>query len=587
MKRVKNFLNKKIVISIVIISLVAGGFLIKNILDTSAKSEQKYSENKVVKGNIEVLISGSGAVTSSTKKDITSKVTSTVSSIYFKEGDSVKAGDMLVELDGRDINLSVNKTKLNIEKAKSSLQDLQNNLRDLNVKSPISGYISDIKAVVGDNVNNGTEIGTITDTNNLKLNARFNESQINKISLGSGAKVYLQDYMDIVSGTVAYISDSPVIISGGGKAYDVEINIKNPGTLKAGLIGSASIDSMSSIDSGTIEYVNQIKVRSNVSGSIEKLSVRENQKINVGDSIISLENDDINSQIKSAQIELEDLKMQLESQLEQQSDHKIYSPQDGTIIEMTAEVDDEAKPSETLLSVSNPKVMEFQIDVDELDIDKVKETANVNVSIDALPNKTFSGKVAKINSVGDSESGVTTFGVVISIYNPEGIKEGMNATGDIIIENKEDVLMLPVSVVQKMGNRSFVYVKKDVNTPQKNTSDSRNINTNTSSEKGSIAQDNNHSTTQNNKRAQAMNKLDPNVMMKPVEVGINNDSHIEIVSGLSEGDIVLLPIVSSSSSSTKTTTQSGFPLGGGVITGGNGSQRSSSQRNGGGDFGQK
>lgn len=52
-------------------------------------------------------------------------------------------------------------------------------------------------------------------------------------------------------------------------------------------------------------------------------------------------------------------------------------------------------------------------------------------------------------------------------------------------------------------------------------------------------------------------------VLRPVEVGINNDSYIEIVSGLNEGDIVVLPPLSTGSTSTQTTSQQGFNIMGG------------------------
>lgn len=52
-------------------------------------------------------------------------------------------------------------------------------------------------------------------------------------------------------------------------------------------------------------------------------------------------------------------------------------------------------------------------------------------------------------------------------------------------------------------------------------------------------------------------------VLRPVEVGINNDSYIEIVSGLNEGDIVVLPPLSTGSTSTQTQTQQGFNIMGG------------------------
>jgi HlyD family secretion protein len=222
--------------------------------------------------------------------------------------------------------------------------------------------------------------------------------------------------------------------------------------------------------------------------------------------------------------------------------------------------------------------MEFDISVDELDIAKIEVGMSANVTLDALTGKNFDGVVSKISGTGTSSNGVTTYPVTVVIKNPSGIKEGMNANAEIKIQHKDNVLTLPINAVQKMGSRYFVFVK---NADGTNSSQSTNQWSGKRNNKGTVndsenqqngqRQNNSSQNKNSNSRQQNMLKLlGPGVSMKSIQVGINNDNDIEIVSGLNEGDKVEVPVVTTTS--TIQQQSGGFPFGGGGNFNGSGNR---------------
>lgn len=553
LRKVISFIKRKYLILILIVVVIAiGSGVFAYVKSKSSAKSTGYTEYTVRKGNIEVTISGTGSVTSSTKQTISSNVAGTIKAVYFSEGDTVKQGDLLLQLDDSTAASQVTRTSLSIEQSKRDLETAYENVSNLSVKSTINGQVSSITLSEGDSVNKGQEICTVTDTSHLKVIVPFNGSQIKNFYVGQEATVYLQDYMDSTKGTISYISSAGKVVSGGGSTYDVELCFNNPGALKSGTKASAEIDGVMSIDSGNISYSQSTKIRSQVSGTVGKIKIRDSQNVAKGEELVLLENEDLNSQILSCQIKLQDYYAQLESQAKQRDEYKIFANFDGTIVQQELKVGDVIKANDELAIISNPDAMEFEITVDELDIAKMKIGLEANVTLDALTGKTFKGVVSKVAQVGTTSSGVTTYPVTVLITNPENIKEGMNANASIIVEHADNALTLPIAAVQKMQGRSFVYA---VGTSNQSTQTAQNTQ----------QQGNSKSTgagANGSRNSQALANLQKLVgktlTMKTVTTGINNDNFIEIVSGLNEGDKVY--VVTKTSTTTSSSSQSGFGM---------------------------
>ncbi|MGE5329320.1 MAG: efflux RND transporter periplasmic adaptor subunit [Deltaproteobacteria bacterium] len=560
--------KKKIIIGIIV--LLIGALTYNFFFRGKSKAASNFAQFKVVKKDIAVTISGGGTVASSYRQEISSKVDGTVTKLNFKEGDKVKKGDLMIELDNQDIVKEVERTRLSIKQAQSDLESAQKNISDLSEKAPIKGQVINFTVKKGDQINKGAEICTINDNTQLLAVLPFTSNQAKKLSAGQKAEVYLQDYMQAVEGKVTYVDKLGRAVEGGGKVYDVEIIIKNPGTIAEGIKVSARINGQMSMDSSALEYVNSRKVKADVSGTVIGVEIKNNQTVSEGQVLFKMENSDLYDQLLSAQIKMADLQVQLNSKLEAQENYKVYAPVTGTIVTQDIKVGDNVETkADKLAVVADYTQMEFQIDVDELDIAKISVGMEVNVTIDALENQTFKGEVAKVANEGTSTNGVATYPVIIKISDPQNIKGGMNANAEIVIQKKEGVLALPESAIQKMGRRSFVYTKKKAGEKNVDTSvfkqnqpfgqmagsTSKSSSSSTASRKSSNSKAGTSSITKN---------MTSDMTIKIIETGITADDYIEITSGLSEGDIVYIPVTKSSTNSRN----SMMPMGGGPMDGG-------------------
>lgn len=572
--------KKKIIIGIIV--LLVGALTYNFFFKGKSKTAANFAQFKVMKRDIAVTISGSGTIASSYRQEISSKVDGTITKVNFKEGNKVKKGDLMIELDDKDIVKEVERAKLSIKQAQSDLESAQKNIADLSAKAPIKGQVINFNIKKGDQINKGAEICTINDNTQLLITLPFGSNQAKKMSVGQKAEVYLQDYMETVDGKVTYVNKTGRAVEGGGKVYDVELVIKNPGTIAEGTKASAKINGAMSMDSSTLEYVSSRKVQSEVSGTVLGVNIKNNQNVSDGQVLFKMENSELYDQLLSAQIKMADLKVQLDSKLEEQENYKVYAPVDGTIVSQDIKVGDNVETkSDKLAVVADYTQMEFQIDVDELDIAKISVGMEVNVTIDALENQSFKGEVTKVANEGTSTNGVATYPAIIKISNPQNIKGGMNANAEIVIQKKEGVLALAESAIQKMGRRSFVYAKKksgeknfDMTVFNENRAGRK---TESSTEKSSSSSSSSKKSSSSKSGTSSITKnMTSDMTIKIVETGITADDYIEITSGLSEGDTIYIPVTTSSTNSRNSMMPMGGGMDGGGPPGGFGGNRSSS-----------
>lgn len=116
----------------------------------------------------------------------------------------------------------------------------------------------------------------------------------------------------------------------------------------------------------------------------------------------------------------------------------------------------------TAFTLASNDSMILSVNVDELDINSVSKGQEANITLDAIENQTFTGIVTKVgNSASSSSNGVAKYTVEVTISKDDQMKAGMNASATIVIENKENILTIPVNALQERGDNTFVYTKQD------------------------------------------------------------------------------------------------------------------------------
>lgn len=227
--------------------------------------------------------------------------------------------------------------------------------------------------------------------------------------------------------------------------------------------------------------------------------------------------------IKQAQASLESARLSY-----QMASATVYAPISGTvsaislfpgmILNPTSDSANSTNASNKIAIVKTGATPAITVSLTEIDVPKVKVGHKATVTFDALPDKSFTGKIIAIDTAGSISSGVASYPVTIQLdLGSEEILSNMSANVSIITDFKDGVVMVPSSAIKNQNGISTVSIMKD----SKPTS-------------------------------------------VEVVVGLRSDTQVEIVSGVSEGEeVVTSTVLSSTSSTTRTTTSPFSGLGGG------------------------
>lgn len=555
----------KIVITVLVVAGVGyGGYYGYNKV-SSAKATNTVSREvtvEVVRGDLTVNISGTGTVQPISRYDILPMVTGNIVSAPFEEGMEVKAGDLLYKIDDSDVSINIEKTKNSIAKFHLNNKTTLENIKNLEVFAPVDGRIVNFTVKVGDSVGSSNKIADIVNNERLVVKLPFKESDLEKISNHQSVQLVAAESStkDILNGKV---------ISKNSGIAEIEVddpNVTLQGTKVVGVI-ETSQGNIVSTGAGIIEYAGSQALKiEDISGTVKKIYVNNNEWVKAGQKILELENDTLLLDQDKSALDLKDLQLTLESQLKQLENYNIVSPIDGVVITKNAKAGDTINKQDNtvLMTVADMSKMVFTMAVDELDISKVKLGQQAKVQADALPGKSFDGRVTNIAAEGTAQNGVTTYNVEVTIDNPGELKPGMNVNADIFVDKKENVLYLPMSAIQTIKGETYVFVKGNNST---NTT-GNNERSDSQKQKQAAAGQNAQTARQPQAAAKGTGTLaNLNGIRKKVVVGINNDEYIEIVSGLEEGEKVLLPYTPSQSSNRAMPGPGGFNMmgGGGAI----------------------
>ncbi|MEB3100062.1 efflux RND transporter periplasmic adaptor subunit [Ferviditalea candida] len=302
--------------------------------------------------------------------------------------------------------------------------------------------------------------------------------------------------------------------------------------------------------------------------------------------------DDLKSNIKKLQLSVDQSLQKIQTlEADQQPSDPVVAPMDGVISTLSVDANQQLNDGGEFGVITDYQHLQVVIQVDELDISKVQKGQNVQITLDALPNQAIEGTVEKISAEGTASNGVAVFDVTISLKNVQNVRAGMTAEAEIKVADKPDALMVPIEAVHQIRGRNVVFLSNTVNTGSNTTgapqrSPRPNGNSGAAENAGNFGNTGNSGNAESSGNAgNSGNSGTPPRNVREVQVGIHNESYIEIVSGLKEGDEVILPMVAGSSSANSNVRGAGFGGpgiggfgggfgGGGVrVTGGGGGSR--------------
>jgi len=550
-----------IVLAVILISY----FGYKALHNTS--QEARYALAAVTQGTIITSVSGSGQVSVSDQVDVKPKVSGDVVYVGVQNGQQVKAGALLAQLDATNAQQALKNAQIDLANAQNSLDKLkitqpsdfsklqnavttaQNNLDqayqngfnevantflDLpDILTGIHGVLYDSTVGTANQDNMGAYEDLIDKYNYDKLAAMIGQATSDYLDSANKYDKNLDDYK-----AATRYSPSDQIVSLVNETLEttktMAQSVKDEQNVLDTVVSSLQeYQSRRPIPSAITQY------QSNISTYISKLNSHINSLSNIQNSFISSQQSLADAQqsvdlakqfnpldIVSQENTVEQKQAALQDAQDNLADCYIRAPFAGIVASIDIKKGDSISSGTTVATmITNQDVAD--ISLNEIDAAKVKVGQKATLSFDALPDLTIAGEVSEVDTLGTVSQGVVSYDVKINFdTQSDQVKPGMSVTADIVTDMKQNVLLVPNSAVKSAGGVSYVEIPQD-------TAAATQLLANAANSTAGIV-------------------LNPAPVQQPVEIGLTNDTVSEVTSGLKEGDLVITRTITSSSAATQT-----------------------------------
>ena len=491
--------NWKWLVPVLCVAVAGGVFLLRPQQAKPASVDASYTEAAPERRDVTNTLSGTGTLNPANTYTVKSLVDGKVLTGTIEEGNIVEESNVLYTIDSSDASTNFEKAEIAMQQAQRSYDKVVDRQY---VRAEVAGVVSSLKVTKGDEVTSGQEVAVIRDSSRMLLTLEFPAADAANFSVGQSAAVTLDGTFEQLNGTVTSVSGTDALSAGNLLTRTVTITVQNAGGLTTAQAATASINGVSSIGSATFAYQAERTLTAQAAGTVTSINVQEGSDVAKDDIILGLSGDDLTESIQSASESLRSAEISMQNLQDTMNNYTITAPISGTIIEKDAKVGDAVKTGDTLCIVYDLSYLEMNINVDELQISSISVGQQVQITADAVPDKTYVGTVTRVSMKGTANGGTTTYPVSIRIDDTDGLRPGMNANAEIVVAEANNALVVPNAAVVR---GSYVLVTKD--SPSAANADT------------------------------AMEAPEGFVYV-PVKTGVSDDDYTQIVSGIQEGDTI-------------------------------------------------
>ncbi len=561
---------------LVAITLAGAGWWVWGQATSTAKST-RYMFGVVSENTVVSSVSASGQVASSQQLDLKPKVSGQIMYIGAQAGDHVASGALIAEIDPSDALKAVRDAQANLDSAKLSLQKLQQPPTTLTLTQQqnaisqsqqalltqyqsgfgdITSTFLDLPAIISSLQD--IDFGTTASDANTQWNIDYYKVQAEHYN---PAAVQYRDaaFNDYTAARKSYdqtFADFKSLTSTPDQAA-IE-KILNETYKTTGLVATAAKSSydlvqfysdqltqngftVKTVANTQITTLNsyQTKLQTHLTsllGDRNNLATDKNSIVEKQQSLDQTNSGTNSLDLASAQLTVVQRQNALADANQTLSNYYIRAPFAGTISAVAVHKYDQAGSGTAVATLITPQLL-ADLSLNEVDAAKLKIGQRAILTFDALPNLTLTGEVAEIDPVGTVAQGVVSYAIKISFdAQNKQIKSGMTVNASVQNAVHQNVLTVPQSAVKTQSGQKYILVFIPP------------IASSTVAAAGS---------------AGILSKAAPQQV--PVEIGISDDTNIEITAGVTAGEqVVTRSILSGSTAQTTAQTGSGNNRGGGI-----------------------
>ena len=491
--------NWKWMVPVACVAVLGGWFILRPDRAQDANVDVIYVQTTPEKRDLSNSLSGTGTLNPANTYNVKSLVAGKVLTSTIEEGDIVEEGTVLYTVDASDATTKAEQASITLQQAQRSYDKTVDRQY---VRAEVAGVVATLKVAKGDEVTSGQEVAVIRDSSKMVLHLEFPAADAAAFSVGQSAEVTLDGTFETLTGTVTAVTGTDALSTGNLLTRTVTVTVRNAGGLTTAQAATATINGVSCIAAKCFEYQAERTLTTLAAGTVTAINVQEGGAVNKDDIVLQISGEDLTEAIQSAAETLRSAELNMDNLQEAMNNYTVTSPISGTIIEKNAKAGDALTAGADLCTIYDLSYLVMVINVDELQVSDVSVGQSVQVTADAVPDKTYTGTVTRVSMKGSSNGGTTTYPVTVRIDETEGLRPGMNANAEIVIAEAGNALAVPNAAIVRGG---YVLVTKD-------SPSAANADPDMTAPEGYV--------------------------YVPVKIGVSDDDYTQIISGVTGNDTV-------------------------------------------------
>jgi HlyD family secretion protein len=413
---------KRIVTIVIIVAVLAGGFLLaRRFIGQRASAASSFQTAPAQRGELTASVGATGVVYANQSTVLAWQTSGTVDQVNVKVGDAVTKDQVLSSLLPTSL-------PQNIILAQADLVNAQKTLNDLYDTTLALAQAQQKVAAAQDNVKSKQDI-----LDSLQQPAR-------KVDIDQAN---------------ANVTTAKIQLDKARENYQPYENKPEDNPVRASLY-SQYIQAQQNYDSA-------VRLLNNLQGTASDLSIK------VAGADLKL----AQAQLEDAQKQYDDLKAgpsavdvtdaqtKIEAAQATLNLASITAPFGGRITDVQVKPGDQVGPGSAAFRIDDLTHLLVDVQVSEVDINSVQVGQDASLTFDAISNKSYNGKVTKVALVGNTTQGVVDFTVTVELTDAdEQVKPGMTAGVNIVVQKLTNVLLVPNQAVRVVNGKRVVYVLK-------------------------------------------------------------------------------------------------------------------------------
>lgn len=412
---------KRLLYVLLVLAVIGGGYYLITLQAKEPAVLDEVPEGfqlaAVERGPIEAVVNGTGSLSPERTVAISFAATGKVVEVLVQEGDTLESGQVMARLDDEDLLLSLKQSEVALEIAKAQLA--------LTTKGPSEEEVSAAEAAL-ESANASLD--------DIEAGASWRDKQLSKLSIDQ-AKNSLWG----AQGSRDAIKGQP--FADGGQVTQAEASVAN-----------AEL----AVEMAELQYAKLFEEP--MEGT---LAAARAQIAQAESSLARLRSMPSDEDVALAEAQVRQAQLGVDMARKRLDDVNLESPAAGTLVVWDLYVNDMLSPGVPLGTLLDDSHYYVELSIDETEIAQIRVGQRAHIVLDAYMDDTIEGTVVEIETVGVNMAGIVAYGVKVELNATDlELKPQMTAGVDIVVDRREDVVLVPNRALRRDSKGKYVEVLK-------------------------------------------------------------------------------------------------------------------------------